>query len=178
MATRAATWSSAARSWIASTFSWTFSGVSTFQPTIRFALSCVQRAGPPRGLAGVVHRLEPFLLVGDGGEGLVDGVGDVRPPVFLRPARGLPPVVPDRRIRQADVLGEHPDRLADREQLLAPRRVGASVGAHRFDLHGRVPELPLDAAHHLAPVPPQLDQLVVALPGHTVDHPGHPDMAS
>lgn len=34
-------------------------------------------------------------------------------------------------------------------------------------------ELPLDAAHRPDPVPPQRDQLVVALPGHTADHPGH-----
>ncbi|MEU9382655.1 hypothetical protein AB0D38_17485, partial [Streptomyces sp. NPDC048279] len=31
-------------------------------------------------------------------------------------------------------------RLADREQLLAPRRVRASVGAHRLDLQAGVPE--------------------------------------
>lgn len=94
---------------------------------------------------------------------------------FFRPARGHPSVVPDGRIGQVDVLGEHPDRLADREQLLAPRRIHAPVRAHRLDLQAGVPELPLDAAHRLDPVPPQPDQLVVALPGHTADHPGHPD---
>jgi hypothetical protein len=48
----------------------------------------------------VVHRLEPFLFDGEGGEDLVDGVGDVRPSMFPRPARGHPPVVPDRRTRR------------------------------------------------------------------------------
>jgi len=50
--TTAATASSVARSWIASTFSWTLSGESTFQPTTRFALSCVHLGCPPRGLGG------------------------------------------------------------------------------------------------------------------------------
>ncbi|OAH12788.1 hypothetical protein STSP_38250 [Streptomyces jeddahensis] len=48
--TTAATASSVARSWIASTFSWTLSGKSTFQPTTRFALSCVHLGEPPRRL--------------------------------------------------------------------------------------------------------------------------------
>jgi hypothetical protein len=50
--TTAATASSLARSWIASTFSWTLSGESTFQPTTRFALSCVHLGSPPRGPGG------------------------------------------------------------------------------------------------------------------------------
>lgn len=105
----------------------------------------------------------------------MDSVGDVGPPVFLRPARGHPPVVPDRRVGEADVLGEQAQRLADCEQFLVARRVGTAVGAHRLDLQACVPELPPDAAHRGDPVPPQLDQLVVALPGHTADHSGHPD---
>src|SRR3954447_4207242 len=35
---------------------------------------------------GVGDRLETLLLIGDAGEDLVDGVGDVRSPVLLRPA--------------------------------------------------------------------------------------------
>lgn len=50
MVTTAATASSAARSWIASTFSSMLSGESTFQPTTWFALSCVHLGGPPREL--------------------------------------------------------------------------------------------------------------------------------
>lgn len=67
-----------------------------------------------------------------------------------------------------------PARLRVDPPDLLGERIRTPIRTHRLDLQGGITKTPLGAAHRGDPVPPQLDQLVAALPSHTPDHLGHP----
>ncbi len=112
---------------------------------------CLVRRPAGLTLRRIQDRGEPFLVVGDRRQDVVDRERHPRNPPVLRPLRRGPPSLVHHRVGQPDVLGQAEQRLLHREQRVAPLLTTGL--AHRLDLERVVADRELDPAgglHQLA----------------------------
>lgn len=103
----------------------------------------------------------------------MDVVRNAGRPTVFRPPRRHPAVAGQHRRGDPDVLGIHPDRVADADPFLVRARMGAAVRAHRFDFQCAVTEGELATSLPPDEVAAFSDQLVVAALGYVSDLGGH-----